>query len=32
MNDNGITYKDTPLGRIPCDWEIKTLGSSSPIF
>jgi type I restriction enzyme S subunit len=25
MNNN-TTYKDSPLGKIPSDWEVKTLG------
>ena len=23
MNNNNTTYKDSPLGKIPCDWEVK---------
>jgi len=26
MNNNNTTYKDSPLGKIPGDWEVKTLG------
>jgi type I restriction enzyme S subunit len=26
MNNNNTTYKDSPLGKIPVDWEEKTLG------
>jgi type I restriction enzyme S subunit len=26
MNNNNTTYKDSPLGKIPGDWEVHTLG------
>jgi len=26
MNNNNTTYKDSPLGKIPSDWEFNTLG------
>jgi len=26
MNNNNTTYKDSPLGKIPSYWEVKTLG------
>lgn len=26
MDNNDTTYKDSPLGRIPCDWEVIELG------
>lgn len=25
-NNNNPTYKDSPLGKIPSDWEVKQLG------
>jgi len=27
MNDKNTTYKDSPLGKIPNDWEVKKLGT-----
>jgi type I restriction enzyme S subunit len=30
MNNN-TTYKDSPLGKIPSDWEVKTLGKVAKI-
>jgi len=32
MNNNNTTYKDSPLGKIPVDWEVKTLGELCKIF
>jgi len=26
MNNNNTTYKDSPLGKIPNDWEVKKVG------
>ena len=26
MNNNNTIYKDSPLGKIPGDWEVKLLG------
>ncbi len=26
MNNNNTIYKDSPIGKIPSDWEVKTLG------
>jgi type I restriction enzyme S subunit len=26
MNNNNTTYKDSPLGKIPRDWEVKRIG------
>ena len=26
MNNNNTTYKDSPFGKIPNDWEVRTLG------
>lgn len=31
MNNN-TTYKDSPLGKIPSDWEVKRLGEICPVF
>jgi hypothetical protein len=28
----GIKYKDTPIGRIPMDWEVVRLSHVSEIF
>lgn len=31
MNNN-TQYKDSPLGKIPSDWEVKRLGEICPVF
>lgn len=31
MSNNSTTYKDSPLGKIPIDWEMKTVGSAFKI-
>lgn len=31
MNNN-TTYKDSPLGKIPSDWEVMRLGEICPVF
>ena len=31
MNNNSTIYKDSPLGKIPDDWEVNTLGEISEI-
>jgi len=32
MNNNNTTYKDSPLGKIPSDWEVKRLSEICAIF
>jgi type I restriction enzyme S subunit len=32
MNNNNTTYKDSPLGKIPGDWEVKRLGEICSTF
>lgn len=32
MNTNKTTYKDSPLGKIPGDWEVKRLGEICTTF
>lgn len=31
MNDNNTTYKDSPLGKIPVDWEVKRVDEFAPL-
>ena len=31
MNNN-TTYKDSPLGKIPCDWEVKRIADYGKVF
>lgn len=30
--NNSTTYKDSPLGKIPSDWEVKRIGEICPVF
>jgi len=32
MDNNNITYKDSPLGKIPVDWEVKRLAEICTTF
>ena len=32
MNNNNTTYKDSPLGKIPCDWEVIKISDYGKVY